>query len=691
MLLRLLGTALFAGFLVFIGALLPAALAMAAAMPQEEPGAGELMLSSGQGLARRALQLDASVHFQLSGLVAHVQLEQTFRNDSADWVEGEYMFPLPDNAAVNRLRLVVGERVIIGEIKEKQAARKIYQAAQRSGRKASLVEQRRPNMFSNKVANIGPGETVTVALSYIQRISYRDGQFSLRFPMTITPRYSPLGSSDADQVWQFLHPQPATPAEPVQSIRITAELDMGLPLASIDAPYHSLALTRQRQTYRLALAEGTVPMHRDFVLQWRPQSGSEPQAAVFHERVGAEEYALLMVLPPAADADASEPLPRELIFVIDTSGSMGGSSISQARASLDFALQQLRPVDSFNVIAFNNSASALFAAAEDANAHNLARAREFVRHLAAGGGTEMLSALQLALPAPPTPLGSDPSGVRPQKGHMSDVATRVRQVVFITDGAVGNETQLFQEIQRRLGKSRLFTVGIGSAPNSWFMRKAAEAGGGDFTFIGDVLEVQQQMQQLFDRLSQTLLADFQVDWPTTVETYPAQIPDLYPGQPLVISARSDASLLDSPVTISGRSAGKPWRRTLAISSPSAADARGHEGVSTIWARAKIASLLDQKALGANADITRAAVLPLALQHQLVSPYTSFVAVEQRPSRPAASALGKQAVPNLRPKGQSPQVYAYPRTASPARLQLLYGLILLVTACVFYRFHYWSWR
>jgi Ca-activated chloride channel family protein len=151
--------------------------------------AQEMRLHGEQGSYQAAVQLEARVHFKISGLVAQVQLEQEFRNDSGDWVEAEYLFPLPDKAAVNRLELHIDERVIIGEIKEKEAAREIYQQARASGRKASLVEQRRPNLFSNKIANIGPGQTIRVKLQYIQRIDYRAGEFSLRFPMTLTPRY----------------------------------------------------------------------------------------------------------------------------------------------------------------------------------------------------------------------------------------------------------------------------------------------------------------------------------------------------------------------------------------------------------------------------------------------------------------------------------------------------------------------
>ncbi len=619
----------------------------------EEPGAGTMHFHHPGGGYQSAIQLEARMHFQVSGLVAKVKLQQSFRNDSPDWVEGEYLFPLPDRAAVNRLRLRIGERTIVGEIKEKQEATKIYQQARDSGRKAGLVEQRRPNLFSNRVANIAPGETVQVELEYLQRIDYDDGLFSLRFPMTITPRFK------ADPgVWQFQHPVPATQSDPIQAIVISGELDMGLPLEHIVAPHHKLSLQRQQQRYQLKLAAGQTAMDRDFVLNWRPLTGSEPQAAVFHETVAGEEYALLMVVPPRGQEVAA--LPREIVLVIDTSGSMGGTSIHQARAALAFALEQLRFEDSFNIIEFNNSARALFNESQPASDHNLARAREFVRHLDAGGGTEMRSALELALP------------LAERDGE------QLRQVVFITDGAVGNEAELYREIDRRLQSDRLFTVGIGSAPNSWFMRRAAELGRGQAVFIGDVLEVQQRMEELFKRLSQTLIADFDVHWPTEVDAWPQRLPDLYPGEPLVVAARADSGLLGGTVSVSGRREGQDWFRDLALQRD-----KSHPGIATVWAREKIAALEDQRVLGRDEAEVRAEALPVALAHQLVSRYTSFVAVEQQPSRLEHEALKRKSVPNLRPKGQTAQTYAWPRTATAAPLQLVLGTILLLLSCVFW--------
>ena len=619
-----------------------------------------------------AIQLAARAHFRITGLVAHVQLEQTFRNDTDQWVEGEYLFPLPDDAAVNRLKLVIGERVIIGKVREKKEARVLYDEARASGRRASLVEQRRANLFSNRVANIAPGETVVVALDYVQRINYRGGQFSLRFPMTVTPRYTPAGHPAAE-VWQFLNPEPASLARPIQPITLTAEINMGLPLSTVDAPYHKLTLTRDEGIYHVALANGAVPMDRDFVLRWQPQPGSVPRAAAFHERIGASEYALLMVLPPTGPAQESS-IPREIVFVIDTSGSMGGESITQARASLDFGLGQLSPANRFNIIEFNTSARRLFREPVAATQHNLVKAREFIRHLDARGGTEMRAALELALPLP-----------------VPNTDERLRQVVFITDGAVGNEVDLFREIHRRLGGSRLFTVGIGSAPNSWFMRKAAEAGRGDFITIGDVVEVQESMQALFTRLGQTALANIRIDWPVAAETYPTRVPDLYPGEPLLIAARASDSFQGSSVVVRGQGGDRAWEESLLFAPPPSGLEQAYTGIGTIWARAKIASLLDQEVLGRDKAEVRAAVLPVALEHQLVSPFTSFLAVEQKPHRPSDAALRAKPVPNLRPRGQSPQSYAYPRTATAAREQLVVGLLLLICACVFWRSPASAWR
>jgi Ca-activated chloride channel family protein len=623
-----------------------------------------------------ALSQAASVHFDISGMIASVVVEQTFRNNSERWVEGVYVFPLPEMAAVRHMEMRIGERRIVGQIKEKSVAKKIYAAARQAGKKASLLEQQRPNIFSNKVANIGPGEEIIVRLEYVQTLEFNRGEFSLRFPMTITPRYQPghalhdLSARAGDEVLTidrqlgWVVAPTAYPVRVLNPIVVTARLDMGMPLARIEASYHKIVLQRDRGLYELSLAGGVSEMDRDFVLRWTPVTGSAPSAAVFTEQIDGDFYGLLMLVPPALAVSSQDSvLARETIFVIDTSGSMGGVSITQARQSLTMALGHLRPQDSFNIIEFNSNYSRLFREPVPATRHYLQKAAEFVRQLSAGGGTEMLPALRAALAV------AKPGGE--QEGRPG-----VRQVIFITDGAVSNELQLFQEIEQTLGDSRMFTVGIGSAPNSWFMRKAAQFGRGSHTHIGDTSEVAEKMQALFEQIATPLSVDIRVSWPGQVEAYPQRIPDLYAGAPVLVAFKYSEGEKGATLGVSGVLADQSWERHLQLAGSNKV------GVASIWAREKIAALLDQKVLGVSEEQVREKVLAVALSHALMSPYTSFVAVEERVSRPSDSGIKKVAVPNTQPRGQLPVAVSYPATATtgPANFFLgsLFAFLLMMT-------------
>jgi len=694
LLFRVLPAVLLGGLVVLLLSVSPAH--AVPADPASRPGldeleSGQLLLQDGPGGDYQPAILQASrVHFEISGMIATVTLEQSFRNPGKRWLEGVYAFPLPDTAAVRYLEMVVGERRIVGRVREKAVAQQIYQKAKQSGRKASLVEQQRPNLFTNRVANIGPGETVTVKLEYVQTATMQGGEFSLRFPMTITPRYMPgqplsvsqdetlsvAGSHgwasptdqvpDAHRISPWLNPAPGSDDAPLNPVEISARLDMGLPLAAVRSPYHDIALERRAGVYDIRLVGGTSEMDRDFVLTWQPVTGSVPQAALFTEQVDGEYFGLLMVIPPAEER-AGPATSREIVIVIDTSGSMGGVSIEQARASVSRALQQLRPADRFNIIEFNSGYHSLYRSPVPATPHHVQHAQEFVRHLHASGGTEMLPALRAAL---------DPV-------HDPDVLVEqpaVRQVIFITDGAVGNETALFSEIASRLGNNRLFTVGIGSAPNSWFMRKAGEFGRGSHTHIGNINEVEAKMDALFRQLAHPAAIDLAVTWPVPAEAWPERLPDLYLGQPLVVAAGFGAVAPAGEVVVSGRMDGQTWNRRLSFAEAGDPERQPrHAGVATLWARKKITALLDQLVAGRDETEVREAVLPVALGHQLLSPYTSFVAVEEAVSRPSEAELGSEAVANTRPRGQSPQTFAFPQGATSAPLRLWLGGFLLFAA------------
>ena len=655
--------------------------AQATAPSPGEMQTGTLLMRMSEGYETATL-LNTDVNINVNGLVARVSVMQEFRNEGADWVEGIYVFPLPGEAAVDHMRLYVGERFIEGEIREKEQARKEYEQAKQEGKKTSLVEQQRANLFTTSVANIGPGESVIVEIEYLEDVRYEDGTFSLRFPMTLTPRYIP-GEAAADRQGSGWSPDttlvddaslitpPMVGMSKSHKVSLQARINAGMPLEIIASRYHPVNVSESTGYYRVALASGRAPMDHDFELLWRPVPSTAPRSMAFAETVNGEPYYLLMVMPPDS-ADSNAPrMPREMIFIVDTSGSMHGVSIEQARKALSRALDGLQAGDLFNVIEFNSYPNPLFASSVPAGAANISTARDFVSRLQANGGTEMHSALQLALRTSPS-------------------EAYLRQIIFITDGAVGNEEGLFKLIAARLGDARLFTVGIGSAPNSWFMRKAAETGRGSFTTISALHEVGEKMDRLFRKLEHPQVTNIDLQWPggTLVDGYPAIVPDLYLGEP--VSVRIKASSAFRPgdtIRIVGDSVIGAWSAELSLG----VDAQS-PGVAALWARARIADLLDKERRGADAGETRAAIVETALKHHLVSKHTSLVAVDKTPVRLAGDPLLQEQVPNLMAHGQSSRaIFGFPATATDGPAQRVKGLLTLLAGMLILGMSVWMRR
>lgn len=640
---------------------------LAQALPEAK--SGELYFKDSAGALTRATQLQGHADIQISGMIAKVDLTQSFINTSDEWLEGIYVFPLPETAAVNHMAMHFGGRTIIGEIKEKNLAKKIYKEAKQSGKKASLVSQQRPNLFTQKVANIAPGETIAVTIHYLQKVDYASGQFSIHFPMTLTPRFIPGSTQVSDaEFYEIDGLGWAKPTDQVQDadqitpymtqdshdsnlFSLNIELNTGLPMASIDSLYHEIDIQKQANGHHINLRNSQVKMDRDFVLNWRPANGFAPEAAAFKETVNGEDYLLLMMLPPQKQI-TEQQLARDLIFIIDTSGSMGGTSIVQAKQSLDLALSRLKEDDYFNVIEFNSTHRNLYPSPRPATSDNIAKAKRWVSELQARGGTNMFPALHDAF-------------------QQMEEMQKLKQLVFITDGAVGNEAQLFQLINDQLGDSRLFTVSIGSAPNRFFMRKAAELGRGSFTHIGKVSEIKDKMESLFTKLESAIVSHIDIDWPAEVESYPERVPDLYFGEPVLVAAKMPTA--SGEVSISGVTAQNQWQRELNIELKAQS-----AGVASIWARSKIESIQDKLHRGMSEENVRNAILPLALEHSLLSAYTSFVAVEQEISRPQDKDLQTNAIPNLVAQSQNPQpqTLAYPQGATSSSLTLLLGFCSL---------------
>ncbi len=685
-----------------------------------QPGdarSGTLLLKE-DGAYAEAIRLGTDVDITVSGPTLRARVTQIFRNTSKDWVEATYVYPLATGGAVDTLKMVVGDRVIIGNIKERQQARVIYEEARRTGQKAALTEQERPNIFTNSVANIGPGETVLIQVEYQEPVHQSGSEYSLRLPLVVGPRYNPApivqsvdfrkdgsgwGAATSDPVpdRERISPEVLDPAKhaPVNPTSITVRLNAGFTLGDIKSHHHNVKVDSPDNATRIVtLSDGTIPADRDFELTWKPAAENAPSVGLFHERMGDADYLLAFVTPPTADQASRKPLAREVVFVIDNSGSMGGTSIVQAKASLLYALGRLQPNDRFNVIRFDDTMDLLFPASVPADAVHVGEATSFVSALQARGGTEMVPAMRAAL-----------------TDKLGDTGM-VRQIVFLTDGAIGNEQQLFETITAMRGRSRVFMVGIGSAPNTYLMTRAAELGRGAFTHIGSVEQVEERMRGLFAKLENPTVTGLTAKFSeATADVTPAIIPDVYRDEPLVLAAKLDK--LAGSLEIKGRVGDRPWTVTLPLQS-----AAEGKGLSKLWAKRKIGDAEVARTLREmSPEDADKAILALALDHQIVTRLTSLVAVDKTPSRPEGAPLKREELPiNLpagwdfekvfgdrpqvpaqlrerhadagtppaarRPTPAAPDAIRLPKTATSAELKMIAGMVLIVLALTLFVFN-----
>jgi Ca-activated chloride channel homolog len=622
--------------------------------------------SSPDAEAVEALRVATAMQVQVTGDVARVHVIQKFTNTGTDWMEGLYVFPLSADSAVDELLMTVGERTIRGEIQEKTKAQANYAQARGEGKQASIVDQERPNMFTTAVANIAPNSTVSVEITYLETIPYRDARYTLRLPLAITPRYTPgagldpaapLAAANAAIVNAAMGTS-ATPERvtaPRQDVDITVELAPGFPVGSLTSLHHVVSLRNDALGKLIHLAGSQIPADHDFELVWTPAVAGDVATAAFAETVGDDTFALLVLTPPNAADEARQP--REVTFIIDTSGSMYGPSIKQASAALQLGVDRLQPSDRFNIIRFASDYSSLFSAPQAVSAANRTLASQFISALRAEGGTEMRAPLERAMATPAS-------------------AGYLRQIVFITDGSVGNEAELIALIHQQIGTARLFTVGIGAAPNSYFLDQAAAAGRGSYTFIAERDQVGSRMQDLFRKLERPALVDLKVQWPAnlTADLAAALPGDVYAGDPLVIVARLP-HLPSGYLTLSGRMGGEDWVHQVPITQVSE-----QSGLSKLWARERITDMSRQLQFGGDREQLRASILDLALRHHLVSEFSSLVAIDTVVVRPPGSPGHVEQAPTSAPTGSYWATTGFAKTATPADLLLICGLLSITLGC-----------
>jgi Ca-activated chloride channel family protein len=603
-----------------------------------DPAAGGALMLSGKGVASAmpAVRLGTDMDVTVTGQILRVRVTQAFRNTSDKWMEATYLYPLPDDGAVDTMKMVIGQRVVIGKIKRKVEAREIYETAKAAGQKAGLVESDRPNLFRNSVANVAPGETVLIAIEYQAPVRQLGGEFGMRLPLVVGPRYVPphtltSGAAVADAMSVTAPLADPSLGKSLNPVSITVHLAPGFVPANIISPYHKISVIDAGPEARtITLAAGEEPADRDFELRWRSAS-ADPTVGLFRQMFEGQQY-VMATITPQAKVEPGKLAPREMVFVIDNSGSMGGESMTAAKQSLLHALSTLRPEDTFNVIRFDDTMTRLFDHATLATPEQIALARTFTEGLDAAGGTEMLPALKAAL------VDDHPE------------AKGVRQIVFLTDGDLSNEKEMMAEIAANAGRSRVFMVGIGSAPNNFLMRRMAEAGRGTYTNIGEGGEVMAKMTALLDRLKAPAVRELAVRVEgSALELTPQRLPDLYAGEPLVLLGRSTkdgGDRITGKLVVSGMIGDKPWSQTVDLGK-----SEESPSVARLWANRKVADVEAQRWSGQiESDAADEAVAQLGLAYSLVTTQTSLVAVDETPARPAGAKLTREELPLLLPKG-----------------------------------------
>lgn len=529
------------------------------------------------------------VKAQISLHVASVTVTQQYHNPYDTKIEAVYVFPLPDDAAVRDFVMTIGTRRIRGLIREREEAEKIYLEARSRGHVASLLTQERANIFTQKVANLEPGKQIDISISYFHTLRQRDGVFEFAFPMVVGPRYKP-GVEVA-----YLPPDVLS----AHDIALEVELDAGLPIATLESPTHVVDVRRPTaSTAVVALGRNDRIPNKDFVLRWTPGGEGLRSAVAVHRDATGGTFALLLQ-PPGELAEVAA-VPREMIFVLDCSGSMKGYPLAAAKRAMEKCLQRLGPDDRFQIIRFSSDASAMGPAPLPATVENVKRGLAYLESLDSEGGTEMITGIRAALGYPHTP------GL-------------YRIVSFLTDGFIGNEREILGEISRRLGPARIFSFGVGSSVNRYLIEGMARVGRGSSIYVLDDDASRKAADELYTRIERPALTDLAIEG--AVEVHPAPLPDVFAGRPMVVTGRF---LGDGPgvLRVKGSVGGKPWQTEIALGHAA------HPALPAVWARAKIASLYERMSISPS-DVPEClqTIQATALAHGLLSDFTAFVAVD----------------------------------------------------------------
>ncbi|HEX9928882.1 MAG TPA: TonB family protein [Pyrinomonadaceae bacterium] len=570
---------------------------------------------------------NTNVKAEISGFLARVRVRQEFENNFADKIEAVYVFPLSQNAAVDQMTMRVGDRTIAGRIMKKEEAKQVYETAKTEGKTAALLDQNRPNIFTQAVANILPGEKITVEISYVETLKYEDGAYEFVFPTVVAPRYNPAQVTDDHRI-----SAPVAATRAGHDISIEVNLDAGVPVENVASKVHeieSAMLSANRRVVKLK-NEKDIP-NRDFVLRY-DVSGKKIADAVLAHRDKRGGFFTLMLQPPDT-ISYEDATPKEIVFVLDTSGSMSGFPIEKAKEAMRRALDGLHPFDTFNLITFAGETHVLFDKPVPASVENLRKAQELLNGTEGSGGTEMMTAIRAAF----APSGSN---------------SHVRIVCFMTDGLVGNEAEIIAEVQKHRN-ARVFSFGIGESVNRFLLDKIAEEGRGEAAYVSLTDDGSAAAKRFHERVRSPLLTDISIDWNglPVADVYPNRILDLFGAKPIILHGRFTRTA-SGTIRLRGKRFGQDFVREIPVVFPE--NEAQHDVLATLWARTRVDDLMSQDwngiQKGKARDEVQNTITQLGLEYNLLTQFTSFVAVEDRIVTDSGQPARRVEVPVETPAG-----------------------------------------
>lgn len=543
---------------------------------------------------------DYSVEAKIAGTIADVNLKQTFINSFNTPLEVTYVFPGSANSAVNGLTMKIGERVVIAEIQEKFKARETYSEAVEEGKRASLLEQVRPNVFQMTVGNIMPNDTIEVSVQYTEYVESIAGQYQFIIPTTIGERYA--GENNGEQL--SVRPSYVMSNESPYTLNISVDIASPVPIVEAKSNTHKIDMTVEDSFHWFTKLNDTerYAANRDFILEYRLRGESLASGILLHEGE-SENFFMLQIQPPKYVSKAAIP-PREYLFVVDVSGSMSGFPLRTAKELMSSLLEDLKPNDLFNILPFAGASTKLFRNSQLATTANINKAERFMRSRISGGGTNMASAFRdIYQSMPETPFS--------------------RSIILITDGHIEAEQKVFQEIRENLYKANVFAFGIGSSVNHYLIKGVARAGMGEEYIVTHPDIARAKATKLANYIKRPALTNITIDFKSNsvYDFSPISIPDVLSDRPLTIYGKYEGKMKDE-IIIHGSTGSEPYQEVVKISSD---NNQANPALPYLWARKKIQDLTDYSTN--RSDHNKHEITAIGLKYHLLTRYTSFVAVD----------------------------------------------------------------